>query len=270
MSLWMEYLWYFLIYAFIGWCVEVAYAAVKTKSFLNRGFLFGPVCPIYGVGMIIVLFTLNPLRHNLLLLFAGSFLLTSGLELLTGFILEKLFHTKWWDYSMRPFNIGGYVCLRFSLYWGVGGIFAVDLLHPPIAVFVRHLPMAVSYLLLMILVPAFAADLVLTVFNILHIQKHIRVVEGIERRLHSISEELGSDISDGVLLSMEKNEALQKKISEKKEQFEAIKKQLQEFYQSKKFFGGRLFHVFPALNKMWNERRRFQEKIMEELERYLS
>ena len=95
-------LWIFFIYAFLGWCTEVSYAALKTGRFVNRGFLNGPVCPVYGFGVVIVLWVLEPLRGNLLLLFLGSVALTSLLEWLTGFVLERLFHQRWWDYSQEP------------------------------------------------------------------------------------------------------------------------------------------------------------------------
>ena len=92
-----ELVWIFIIYAFIGWCTEVSYAALDTGKFVNRGFLNGPYCPIYGCGVVIVVAILTPLKENLLILFAGSFLLTSVLEYITGYILEKVFHNKWWD-----------------------------------------------------------------------------------------------------------------------------------------------------------------------------
>ena len=103
-------LWIFFIYAFLGWCTEVSYAALVTGTFVNRGFLNGPVCPIYGFGVVIVLTCLTPLAGSLPLLFLGSVVLTSALEWLTGFALEKLFHQRWWDYSDEPFNLSGYIC----------------------------------------------------------------------------------------------------------------------------------------------------------------
>ena len=84
-----ELLWIFIIYAFIGWCTEVSYAAVNRGIFVNRGFLNGPYCPIYGCGVVIVVAVLTPLKENLFFLFVGSFLLTSILEYITGFVLEK-------------------------------------------------------------------------------------------------------------------------------------------------------------------------------------
>ena len=102
-------MWYFFIYAFLGWCTEVSFFAVKTGKFVNRGFLNGPVCPVYGFGLVIIIMALTPLKDNLLLLFVGSVVITSSLEFLTGWALEKIFHTRWWDYTNNKFNLHGYI-----------------------------------------------------------------------------------------------------------------------------------------------------------------
>ncbi len=100
------------------------------RQLVNRGFLNGPVCPIYGFGMIIVLFALTPLEDSALLLYIGGVILPSALELVGGWALYKLYHTRWWDYSDFPFNIGGYICLEFCLLWGVGTLVVMRIVHP--------------------------------------------------------------------------------------------------------------------------------------------
>ena len=134
-----ELVWIFIIYAFIGWCAEVSFAAVDSGKFVNRGFLNGPYCPIYGCGVVIVVAVLTPIKESLFILFLGSMLLTTVLEFLTGFILEKVFHNKWWDYSDKPFNIMGYVCLKFSILWGLACTFIMKVLHPSIYKFITEL-----------------------------------------------------------------------------------------------------------------------------------
>ena len=114
---WFQILWYFYIYGFLGWCSEVAFAAVAHGKFVNRGFVNGPICSIYGFGVMSVLLVLGPLKSSFWLLFGGSVLFTSAIEYLTGWVLEKVFHDKWWDYYKRPLNIKGYVCLEFSVLW---------------------------------------------------------------------------------------------------------------------------------------------------------
>ena len=116
---------YFFVYGFLGWCTEVAYATTKQRKFVNRGFLNGPICPIYGVGVTVVVYFLTPYKDNLILLYALSTVLVTVLEGLTGYLMDKIFHHKWWDYTNQPLNIGGYVCLIFSLVWGVACVLIV-------------------------------------------------------------------------------------------------------------------------------------------------
>ena len=153
---------FFLIYSCLGWCVEVVYAAATTGQLVNRGFLNGPVCPIYGFGMILVLFFLTPLEDNLLLLYLGGVILPSALELVGGWALYKLYRTRWWDYSDRPFNIGGYICLEFSLLWGVGALLMVKAVHPAVAALVDIVPPLVGFILMCLLYAVYAADVVAT------------------------------------------------------------------------------------------------------------
>ena len=103
---------YFFVYGFLGWCTEVIFAAFKQHRFVNRGFLNGPICPIYGVGVTLVIACLEAFQSNLLLLYISSVILVTVLEGVTGWAMDKLFHNKWWDYSKLPFNIGGR-CMRF-------------------------------------------------------------------------------------------------------------------------------------------------------------
>ena len=101
------YLWCFFIYAFLGWCGEVLYAAAIERRFVNRGFLSGPVCPIYGLGVVLISYVMRPFGGNLAALMLGSIVLGSALEWLAGYLLEKIFRQKWWDYSDEPLRLWG-------------------------------------------------------------------------------------------------------------------------------------------------------------------
>ena len=153
---------YFLVYSCLGWCLEVVYAAATTGQIVNRGFLNGPVCPIYGFGMVIVLFVLTPFEHSTLALYIGGVILPSALELVGGWALYKLYRSRWWDYSDKPFNIGGYICLEFSLLWGVGTLVMMKAIHPTIAGLVELVPPFIGFLLMCFLYAVYAADVVVT------------------------------------------------------------------------------------------------------------
>ena len=179
---------YFLIYSCLGWCLEVIYAAVTTGNLINRGFLNGPVCPIYGFGMVIVLFALTPLSHSLLLLYLGGVILPSALELVGGWALYKLYHTRWWDYSDYPFNIGGYICLEFSLLWGVGTLIVMKLVHPIIADAVAFIPPLVGLILMFLLYAIYAADTIATAFAASDLARDLDALEKVADSMHAVSD----------------------------------------------------------------------------------
>ena len=179
---------FFLIYSCLGWCVEVVYAAATTGQLVNRGFLNGPVCPIYGFGMILVLFFLTPLEDNLLLLYLGGVILPSALELVGGWALYKLYRTRWWDYTDKPFNIGGYVCLEFSLMWGVGAMVMVKVIHPTIAALVNLIPPLVGFVLMCLLYAVYAADVVATAIAASDLARELDALEKVADSMHAVSD----------------------------------------------------------------------------------
>ena len=105
----------FLIYSFLGWCAEVIFVVLDTHAFDNRGFLRGPVCPIYGFGIILVVSCLNPLAGTWIRLFFASVALTTALELVVGIFLKKVFHHEWWNYDEFRFNLCGSVTTVMSV-----------------------------------------------------------------------------------------------------------------------------------------------------------
>lgn len=179
---------YFLIYSCLGWCLEVVYAAVTTGKLVNRGFLNGPVCPIYGFGMVIVLYALTPLVDNTLLLYLGGVILPSALELVGGWALYKLYRTRWWDYSDYPFNIGGYICLEFCLLWGVGTLVVMRIVHPIIAGLVAMVPTLVGVILMCILYAVYATDVVATAIAASTLADTMDTMEKLGDSIHAVSD----------------------------------------------------------------------------------
>ena len=179
---------YFLIYSCLGWCLEVVYAAATTGQIVNRGFLNGPVCPIYGFGMVIVLFVLTPFEHSTLALYIGGVILPSTLELVGGWALYKLYHTRWWDYSDKPFNIGGYICLEFSLLWGVGTLVMMKAIHPTIAGLVELVPPFIGFLLMCFLYAVYAADVVVTAVAASDLARELDALENVADSIHAVSD----------------------------------------------------------------------------------
>ena len=229
-----ELVWIFIIYAFIGWCTEVSYAALDRGIFVNRGFLNGPYCPIYGCGVVIVVAVLTPLKDNLLILFIGSFLLTSILEYITGYLLEKVFHNQWWDYSDKPFNIHGYVCLKFSIYWGLACTFIMDVLHPIIYKGITLMPHIVGMILICIIMTVFFVDCGITVATILKFNKRLKVMDEMAERIHKLSDEIGENIYENVTDIVEKSEEFQETHAELLDKLAETKDNLMEIPGSAK------------------------------------
>ena len=186
---------FFLIYSCLGWCLEVIYAAVSTGQLVNRGFLNGPVCPIYGFGMIIVLFTLSPLADNLLLLYIGGVILPSVLELVGGWALYKLYHTRWWDYSDFPFNIGGYICLEFSLIWGLAIVMVVKVFQKYVENHVSHTPATWEWVVIAILYAVYLTDFIVTVAVIRGLNKKLTRLDKVSSDLRIVSDKLSDTLA---------------------------------------------------------------------------
>ena len=207
----------FFIYAFLGWCSEVCFAAVTTGKFSNRGFLNGPICPIYGVGALIVMMILTPVADRLVVLFFASMVLTTLLEYLTGLVLEKIFHAKWWDYSDRPFNIQGYICLEFSILWGIACTGIMKLVHPTIYGLVRLLPHVVGLVLNSLFLALLAVDLVATVMAIHNLNRRLALITQTAQRIHSMSDKLGENLYEGAIAAKAKGEEAREAVEDTKE-----------------------------------------------------
>jgi uncharacterized membrane protein len=214
-------IWYFLIYAFLGWCTEVVYAAAETGKFVNRGFLNGPACPIYGMGVLVVLYLLYPVKDNVLYMFLGSILITSAIEFTGGFTLEKVFHEKWWDYSDKPLNIGGYICPAFSLAWGLACLVVVDRIHPLVFSLVNWMPKAASKVLLVIAAGLFFVDLIATVKSVLKLNKKLEIIDDISLKIRETSDNIGENLANGTIALVHKKDDLEEIFEAKKEIFEA-------------------------------------------------
>lgn len=163
----------FFIYSFVGWLWETVYCSIKAKHFVYRGFLVGPITPIYGFGILGVLYFIEPFQSNLVLLYVLSTILVTILEYLTSFGLEKLFHATWWDYHDVPLNINGRVALPVSLFWGVGCVLIVKVIHPHILILERFLAEHFSFYLPVILIGLIMMDLGYTLANLQSFQKAV-------------------------------------------------------------------------------------------------
>lgn len=214
------YLSCFFIYAFLGWCGEVIYAAIIEKRFVNRGFLNGPICPIYGLGVVLIAFLMRPFQGSLAALMIGSMILGSALEWIAGYLLEKIFRQKWWDYSNEPHNLNGYICLRFSVLWGFAGAVVVRFVVPATSRLISLIPRPAGWVLLTVLSGLLMADLAVTVISIIGLNRKLKMLELVSERLKSGSDKLGEELFEHAATAQKRAKILQMDAEKLREKYE--------------------------------------------------
>lgn len=153
-----QWLMIFFIYCFIGWIWECCYVSAKKKQWINRGFLHGPLLPIYGSGAIIILFCTIPVRFSIPLTFIFGMVSASILEFCTGWCMERLFGVRYWDYSDKKFNLQGHICLRVSIGWGVASVVLVNFLNIPVEYLIRLIPIKITDAVAFVITVLFVVD----------------------------------------------------------------------------------------------------------------
>jgi len=135
---------YFFIYSFLGWSLEVIFAMYVERTFVNRGFLFGPICPIYGIGALILIGSLRNVKGNRILKFIIAVVSFSVFEYIASYILEVIFNQRWWDYSNDILNLHGRISILYSLVWGILGILFTEKLHPFVRKKIEKISLAIT------------------------------------------------------------------------------------------------------------------------------
>ena len=183
----LEIIIYFITYSFLGWVMESIFRSICEKKIINTGFLKGPFCPIYGVGAIIMLLFLKRFSDNLAVLFVVSIVVLTIWEYLVGVLLEKLFHTKYWDYSKNKFNFQGRICLTNSIFWGILGVVFVKYIHPAIENLIEKIDVRILIFVYSILGIVILVDMITSIIKV----KNIKVtLEKIEKLNNEIREKL--------------------------------------------------------------------------------
>lgn len=272
--------WYFIIYSLIGWMIEVIFHAVTQGKIVNRGFLNGPLCPVYGSGVLMVLIVLYFAGSILgiktsvdashpVILFAIGIVFASLIEFLAGFILDKLFHARWWEYSDRKFNINGYICLEFSIIWGLAIAFVLRVIQPGIENIVDMIPYILGIISLIIIYLCFVADIVITVLTVLKMNKQLEKMEDIQKSILKISDGMSEIIGTGTIKTMdklekgyetatEKQEQLHENLNENKEELlNAIKNSKEDYQKRRLELEERFEHLKKEFmyNKLFGTRR---------------
>lgn len=257
-----------IIYSILGWCGEMIYcSAGQRKLCEKRGFLNGPVCPIYGHGALVVLLCLHGGCKNPLLTFLLGAVLTSLVEYITSFAMEKLFHMRWWDYSQYKFHLNGRICLLNSTLFGLASVFLCHFANPPISAWLAGLlASGAAVPLSLILLAVYLTDIVLSVRGAIQLGGRLA-------RLHAIYGELSEKLES---MTAEARQTVHTKLEERGGELtahlEAVRQEAQQklrtLYDRQSLFERRLLRSFPTMRsihypeamKKWKEYLEFRKK----------
>ncbi len=257
---------FFIIYSIAGWIIEVVFHAVVKGVIVNRGFLNGPVCPVYGFGMISVILIYNLIgSDNTFVVFLEGVVFTTLIELIAGFILDKCFHARWWDYSKMPLNLNGYICAGFSLIWGLAVVFVVKLVH----VFIYNvtsglIPEKIGWPILIAVYAVYILDATVTVLTLIGLNKKLEELDRISASIKRVSDRMTDNFGNTSLKVTQKAQesAVQASLAkaelrdarlESRESLELRLKELQDKYETlretvirhRHFGAGRILNAFP-------------------------
>ena len=260
-----QLLFYFIIYSVMGWIMETVLCSYNEKKFVNRGYLSGPYCPIYGVGMCLIIVTLSSYQDRLTDLFLGGMLVASALEYFTGWIMEKLFHAKWWDYSDKKFNLHGRICLQISIAWGILSFLLIKGVQPWIGRFVAWVPIKTGEIIIIIFGVVFIADAIHATITAAHLSKKIGILNQIKTELHNLSLKLKPENQSEKFKNLTVNQlfsnitsSLNTKKIENRENFQKKLAELKAKYQHtqhKSIFERRLQKAFPSMKSIRRKQR---------------
>jgi uncharacterized membrane protein len=182
----------FIFYSFLGWVWETTYCSINEKHFINRGFLNGPIIPIYGLGAVLIMLAVNAFGNlalptpvitfnfiNIFVVFFGGMILATGLEYIIAVILESLFHLKLWDYSKNKFNFQGRICLKSSLFFGLLSVLFIMIIEPLTTNVTTQIPDTVIYIVVGIICAVLLVDITITLSSLLKLNERLRAAEEI-------------------------------------------------------------------------------------------
>lgn len=231
----------FMTYAFLGWCMEIIGKLIQYKKFINRGFLIGPYCPIYGFGALLITFLLKKYTPDPIALFIMAIVVCGILEYLTSYFMEKIFHARWWDYSQKKYNINGRVCLDTIIPFGLLGMFIMYVSNPFLIEKFENLPELALNILFWVLLIIYIVDNIVSTNVINYVGKTTKKfgkdLDNTEEITKKVKEALigKSTLHRRLLNAYPKIQAIKIKIKEKHEEIQRqVKEQKDEIKENVK------------------------------------
>lgn len=273
---WEQIFLFFFLYCFLGWVFESTYVSVMERKLTSRGFLRGPVIPIYGFGAMIIVFATTPFRGNYLAEYVAGAVAATLFELLVGMTMEAIFKVKYWDYSHKPFQYKGYICLESSLCWGLLSVVAAEVLQVRLEWLVFQLPQTLTLLLASMVTIVFSIDTVFSVRDAWGLRNVIMALEKVKCDLEQLQQEVEAHSEEFVQLLeariQAKKEELEQHNQERRAQLEqevfqlrtAIEVEKQERELARARLSARIERDVVALKtRLRQEKTEFYEKLQE-------
>lgn len=252
-----DYLFWLFVYSFLGWFYESILCSVTEKKIVNRGFLTGPICPIYGCGAVIVIIFLTPIKNPIALFLAGM-ILTCSVEYITSWLLEKIFHARWWDYSEHKLNINGRVCALGAIVFGTFSVVLLEWIHP----YVRQITFKIPAPMIIGLVSMFLClgigDCIITVMHILRLNGKLAEIQVAMNAFIQESYSRAKDIKETIQESFEGSKFYSLRIKELLEN-----RNIQEHRLLNAFPQMRSIHYNEALEQLKAKRESSLKKLKE-------
>lgn len=173
----------FYVFSILGWVYESTFVSIRTRKPVNRGFLVGPILPLYGTGATLVYVLLRPVSAHPSLLYILGMIIATVIEYITSYVLEKLFHAKWWDYSTAPYNFQGRIALIPSMFWGILTLLLFDILEPFAKWLISLIPRDIGEKLLTFLIVVSLIDLTYTVMETINFKKQLEILYSFRQEL---------------------------------------------------------------------------------------
>lgn len=218
---WYHWLTFFYLYCFFGWIFESVYVSLRQHRPVNRGFLRLPMLPLYGTGAVMMLWVSIPVQDSPILVYLSGFVAATLLEYVTGYVMERLFKVRYWDYSDQKCNVNGYICLSSSIAWGFLTIFMTEVIHRPIERFVLNLNPVLEWCMLAVVSVLFVTDAVQSTRDALDLAQALEAATKLRGELDEMQVQIA-------LLKAELSQDFQEKMEARSERIQSFKQELQE------------------------------------------
>lgn len=253
---------YFLWYSFLGWGIETAYCSLKARHFVYRGFLIGPICPIYGAGALIMILFLAPLADHPVWLYLIACVVMSAWEYLVAWVLETTTHVKYWDYSHLPFNLHGRICLSVSLWWGVLANFALRVLHPATEELLDPVLPPVRWWIAWILAVLLLADAVTTIRKLAATARLLELAEQAREELTLKQQELRLQLDQAAKRSAARRDQMREELAARQQEWQQAGRQLADVAKLQAALAAMELRHSQLLDQAVRQSKRFRHRYL--------